>query len=88
LLSDHIVFRTPFVQSPIPGRTAGDFAGADDRAADFREFSLSPHFWNRIGSQLTQLEAAALSMTVFEDPAGRFPRLRGPGPCGKDRRAL
>jgi hypothetical protein len=43
LLAEHIVFRSPFVQSPIPG-PACDAIGADHGGADFREFSLSPHF--------------------------------------------
>jgi hypothetical protein len=47
LLSEHIVFRSPFVQSPITG-AAGCSAGADDRGADFREFSLSPDVCRRL----------------------------------------
>jgi hypothetical protein len=54
LLPEHIVFRSPVVQSPIPG--AGDLVGADDYGADFREFS---EIGNRIGPQLGQLKAAA-----------------------------
>jgi hypothetical protein len=46
----------------------------------------------RIGPQLAQIDGdrgrPALIMTVFDDLAGPFPRLRAPGPCGKDRRAL
>ena len=37
LLPEHIVFRSPVVQSPIPG--AGDPADVDDFGADFRELS-------------------------------------------------
>ena len=46
LMSEHIVFRSPFVQSPIPGRR--DRAGADDGGADLREFPLSPHLRRRL----------------------------------------
>jgi hypothetical protein len=38
--------------------------------------------------KLTAIGASALIMTVFDDFAGPSPRLRAPGPCGKDRRAL
>jgi hypothetical protein len=46
LLSEDILFRSPIVQSPIPGG-GSDFAGADDSRADFREFYLSPHVCRR-----------------------------------------
>jgi len=39
LLPEHSVFRSPVVQSPIPG--AGDLAGADDRVQIFASFRKS-----------------------------------------------
>jgi hypothetical protein len=46
LLSEHIVFRSPFVQSPIPGRPATLLVLTT--VADFREFSLPPHLYRGI----------------------------------------
>jgi hypothetical protein len=42
LLSEHILFRSPIVQSPIPGRAA-TLLVLTTVAPDFREFCLSPH---------------------------------------------
>jgi hypothetical protein len=61
---EHIVFRWPAVQSPIPG---ADLADADDVGADFRAIS---QIGNQIGAQLAQLMAVqgcpAPIMTVLK----------------------
>ena len=44
LLSEHIGFRSPFVQSPIPGRAATVLV----LTTVVREFSLSPHLRRRL----------------------------------------
>jgi hypothetical protein len=85
-LPEHIVFRSPVGQSPIPG--AGDPADADDFGADFRELSEMEPDRPATGAIEGRGGRPAPIMTVFGVVLGRFPRLRVPGPCGKDRRAL
>jgi hypothetical protein len=52
--------------------------------------ALGEEMGNRIGPQLSPLKAAAGVQPNFGLPegfVGWFPRLRAPGPCGKDRPA-
>jgi hypothetical protein len=57
LLSEHIVFRSPFVQSPIAGRPA-TLLVLTTVVQNFREFSLSSHVYRRL-SHDAALEFAA-----------------------------
>src|SRR5665213_3262569 len=71
LLAEHIVFRSPFVQSPIPGRDAAllvltTVAQIFENFSYHRTFVAGPHdaalgeeMGNRIGEQLTQMKIAA-----------------------------
>jgi len=47
LLSEHIVFRSPFVQSPIPGRAA-TLLVLTTVVQIFENFPLSPHLRRRL----------------------------------------
>jgi hypothetical protein len=81
--------------APLPQRTL-------DETGEMLEFevmirpikalaALGDAMGNRIGPQLSLLKASAGTPARdghFDGLAGRFPRLRAPGPCGKDRPAL